>query len=119
MKGHRYIENPNRDQQQIEKLKDEFWDWWYNQFAQSAWQPSIFEWVGLKLEENDNGLRGVLKVKIEKIDHLLGEIDELKVISKDDDMTMEIMLGEIEDLEDQLKAYIIINSNLTKKMNQL
>lgn len=47
----KYIERPSDDAKKIEQLQDEFWDWWFEQFKQSAYQPSIFEWILLKMRE--------------------------------------------------------------------
>lgn len=44
---------PSADDKEVEKLKDEFWDWWFEQFKQSRYMPSIFEWFILKLREKE------------------------------------------------------------------
>lgn len=39
---------------EIEELKDEFYDWWFEQFKQKAYMPSIFEWFILKLKQQES-----------------------------------------------------------------
>jgi hypothetical protein len=59
MSNPQYLENPDLDQKRIEELKDEFYDWWFEQFRKSAYQPTIFEWILINIQKRDKEIRAI------------------------------------------------------------
>lgn len=75
-----FIENPDSDQKRIEKLKDEFWEWWYEQIAKAVYQPSIFDWFIKKMDERESSLIAEIEKRIEEnCFPIINETDREKV----------------------------------------